>query len=120
MKKSSQTEVFCLKSVVTGVVLLGFLLLTGCDRSSPTQVQARTRTVATPADKPASTHPASESVPEGMKVCFNCNGSGHIPCVVPTCDNGIAECPGPCLKLSKGKWEHMQVDGHLDTEIWQK
>ena len=30
------------------------------------------------------------------------------------------DCPGPCLKLSRGTWEHMHVDGHPDTDVWQR
>ena len=36
------------------------------------------------------------------------------------CVAGQAECPGPCLRLSRGKWEHMEVAGHPPTDLWQK
>jgi hypothetical protein len=32
----------------------------------------------------------------------------------------MAECPGPCLKLTKGTWIKRDVPGHTDpTERWQ-
>jgi hypothetical protein len=61
---------------------------------------------------------ADDSQPEELKTCFNCDGTGKVGC--PNGKDGDMDCPGPCLKLSKGKWEHLEVDGHLPTDLWQK
>jgi len=58
--------------------------------------------------------------PKGMKVCFQCSGSDKAVCLTPGCKDGWVDCPGPCLKLSRGPWEHMHVDGHPDTDVWQR
>lgn len=29
------------------------------------------------------------------------------------------DCPGPCIKLTKGSWVHREVAGHPATDIWQ-
>lgn len=58
--------------------------------------------------------------PKGMKVCFQCDGSAKSVCVAPGCKDGWADCSGPCLRLSRGTWEHMHVDGHPDTDVWQR
>jgi len=57
---------------------------------------------------------------EKIKPCFACNKNGMTKCSVATCRNGMAECPGPCLKLTKGSWIKRAVPGHADpTERWQ-
>ena len=55
---------------------------------------------------------------EPTKPCFNCGGTGNIKC--RACNNGQMECPGNCLKLSKGTWQHLDVAGHDKSELWQK
>ena len=65
------------------------------------------------------TNAAPEAAKEKTKTCFQCLGKGMAKCQAPSCQNGQVDCPGPCLKLSKGKWIHMRVDGHPDTDIWQ-
>jgi hypothetical protein len=52
------------------------------------------------------------------KECFNCKGTGLAKC--PNCQNGRMDCPGPCMKLSKGVWRHYKVEGHPDTDLWQQ
>lgn len=82
--------------------LLSLLLLGGgCD-------QARSQQAPAPA-KSGETKP-----------CFRCSGAGKLRCTMPGCKYGQAECPGPCLKLSKGEWVHLQVAGHSPDELWQK
>jgi hypothetical protein len=76
----------------------------GCERSGSTSTDSA----------------ANAPVKPGMKVCFNCGGAAKLACVAPGCKNGMADCPGPCLKLSKGTWEHMHVDGHSDNDVWQR
>jgi hypothetical protein len=55
---------------------------------------------------------------EKTKSCFNCNGTGEVQC--PNGKDGLMDCPGPCLKLSKGVWVHLEVAGHPPTDLWQK
>jgi len=52
--------------------------------------------------------------------CFQCGGAGQVKCTGPDCKDGMVECTGPCLKLSKGTWEHLVVAGHDPEELWQK
>ncbi len=54
------------------------------------------------------------------KVCFQCNGTGMMKCPDPGCKGGLVDCPGPCLKLSRGTWVHMEVANHPPTDLWQK
>jgi hypothetical protein len=61
----------------------------------------------------------SPDVGAGMKVCFQCNGTGTTKCQAAGCGNGWVDCPGPCLKLSKGTWVHMDVKDHPPTDVWQ-
>ena len=87
-------------TVVTANCALGLLMVS----------QVFAQTAARPADSAA----------EKSKPCFTCNNSGTTKCSVATCRNGMAECPGPCLKLTKGTWVKRDVAGHTDpTERWQ-
>ncbi len=61
---------------------------------------------------------ADSPAAEKSKPCFTCNGTGKVTC--PNGKDGEADCPGPCLKLNKGVWVHMDVQGHPPTDIWQK
>src|SRR5947209_4063809 len=77
------------------------------------------------ADATAATNRASDegrltSLDAGQKVCFGCDGKGVAPCRAAGCAAGQMECPGSCLRLSRGRWEHMEVAGHGPTEVWQK
>jgi len=63
---------------------------------------------------------AANTPSKGTKVCFQCTGSNQTACLAPGCKDGWTDCPGPCLKLSKGVWEHKHVDGHPDTDLWQR
>jgi len=57
---------------------------------------------------------------EKTKACFLCNSVGAMKCTVTTCRNGQAECPGPCLKLTKGTWIKRSVPSRTDPdERWQ-
>lgn len=56
----------------------------------------------------------------GEKVCFACNGTGTVKCMAPGCADGMVDCPGPCLKLDRGVWIHMNVPGHPASDVWQK
>jgi len=59
------------------------------------------------------------SAAEPTKECPQCRGSGLQACATK-CKEGMRDCPGKCLKLSVGKWEHLTVAGHAPTELWQK
>jgi hypothetical protein len=96
------------------VCFLGALLFAGCGKPANTpKGQTTTTTNAAPA-------PAEVAGPgPGEKVCFACKGEGIVPCRVPGCVNGQADCPGPCLKLSKGIWTHTDIDGKPSDILWQ-
>src|SRR4051794_6625242 len=55
---------------------------------------------------------------EPMKECPQCHGAGSTACR-SGCDHGMRVCPGKCLKPSVGKWEHLKVEGHDPSELWQ-
>lgn len=62
----------------------------------------------------------SGELSETTKPCFTCNKSGATKCSALTCSSGMIECPGPCLKLTKGAWVKRDVPGHTDpAERWQ-
>lgn len=69
--------------------------------------------VVTPASDP-------DAPPPGEKICFACQGAGTVKCTAPGCVNGMVDCPGPCLKLDRGVWVHLDVPGHPPTDLWQK
>jgi hypothetical protein len=50
--------------------------------------------------------------------CSRCEGNGFLKC--GQCKDGQFDCSGKCLKLSSGKWKHMDVPGHDPSELWQK
>lgn len=43
-----------------------------------------------------------------------------VACRAPGCKEGKTDCPGACLKLTRGAWIHMTVAGHDPSELWQK
>jgi hypothetical protein len=88
---------------------LGALLFAGCGKS------AAHKTVTTNSAPPVVAGPGP-----GEKVCFECNGAGTVPCRAPGCVNGKVDCPGPCLKLSKGLWKHTDIHGKLSDVLWQE
>ena len=55
-----------------------------------------------------------------QKPCFVCNGQGIVACRAPGCMNGKMDCPGLCLKLTRGTWIHTAVAGHDPSELWRK
>src|SRR5688500_5818565 len=63
---------------------------------------------------------ASVKPGKGEQVCFDCAGKGQLKCGAGGCQNGQTECPAPCLKMSRGKWEPLKVAGHAADELWQK
>ena len=67
-----------------------------------------------------STNRIANVSPETTKPCFRCNGLGKTKCPVTSCKNGQMDCPGPCLKLSRGSWIHKNVPGHDPKELWQE
>jgi hypothetical protein len=83
---------------------LGTLLLAGCGNSPEAPEAAVTNSVAV-------------GPGPGEQVCFACDGKGEVRC--PNCIDGMADCPGPCLKLTRGVWSHTMADGTYDpSELW--
>ncbi len=68
-----------------------------------------------PAPVPTTTE---EAVP--TKPCPRCKGTTVTKCVVPGCRAGHLVCPAPCLKLTVGRWEPLDMPGHPATDVWQK
>jgi len=93
---------------------LGALLFSGCGKPPE----------APKSPAPATTNAASATTEAGPgpgeKICFACKGEGTVSCRVPGCVEGKVDCPGPCLKLSRGVWIHMNVPGHDPSELCQK
>jgi hypothetical protein len=93
------------------------LLFVGCGKptaASPQKVVTATNIA------PSAPAPAETGVPgPDQKVCFACNGEGTVPCPAPGCKDGMVDCPGPCLKLSKGVWTHTDIDGKPSDLWWQ-
>jgi hypothetical protein len=92
---------------------LGALLFAGCGKPAEApknQTKATTNSAPVEVAGPG----------PGEKVCFACNGEGTVPCFVPGCVNGQVDCPGPCLKLSRGVWVHMNMPGHDPNDLWQQ
>lgn len=83
-------------------------LLAGCSPTASDGPKSKTETAATEAT------PDKDHQP-----CFACEGKGMVACRAG-CVAGQAECPGACLRLSRGKWEHLEVAGHPPTDLWQK
>jgi hypothetical protein len=97
--------------VVSGLTLT--LLMVGCSPKSSDASKS-----SSSADSAAAT--AAPATPDkDHQQCFACEGKGTGACKAG-CASGQVECPGPCLKLTRGKWEHMNVAGHSPTELWQK
>lgn len=100
----------------TFLVLSGIFcvcLLAGCDKPAADAVKASL-------DTGKSGAPASQPAGPKEKTCFACAGSGTIKCAAPGCVDGVVDCPGPCIRLSRGVWMHMDVAGHPPTDLWQK
>ena len=91
---------------------LGALLFAGCGKPADApKSQAAATTNSAPPPEVAGPGP-------NEKVCFACKGEGTVPCLVPGCKDGWVDCPGPCLKLSRGVWTHMNVAGHDPSDLW--
>jgi hypothetical protein len=63
---------------------------------------------------------ATTAVDKEHQACFMCEAKGIVTCHGVGCVQGKTECPGACMRLSKGKWERMTVAGHSPDELWQK
>jgi hypothetical protein len=63
---------------------------------------------------------SASAAPKDRKTCFTCAGEGMVACRAPGCVSGKTECPGPCMKLTRGNWIHMNVAGHDPSELWMK
>ncbi len=92
---------------------LGVLLFAGCGKPSEApKSQAPAPTNAAPPP------PEAAGPGPGEKDCFACKGEGTVRCLVPGCVEGQVDCPGPCLKLTRGVWTHMNVAGHDPSDLW--
>lgn len=107
----------CFKFKKLFICFLGALLIGGCGKPAEA-----TKNQAPATDNIASASAAAEEAGPGPgeKVCFACKGEGTVACLVPGCVDGHVDCPGPCLKLTRGVWVHMDVAGHPPSDIWQK
>src|SRR5215469_10763949 len=85
-------------------ILASLLLLCSCRKAGETPSARDTESTGSTGEK--------------TKTCFQCNGTGKMKC--PDCKDGFADCPGDCLKLTKGTWVHMDVAGHPATDLWQR
>ena len=111
-----------LQVMISGFIAAG--LWAGCGKS-PARISRVSEPAATVTnavanavtDVPA-TRPDEPKPDE--KPCFACKGTGLVKCMAPGCVNGMVDCPGPCLKLDRGVWVHMDVAGHPATDVWQK
>jgi len=98
------------------------LLSAGCGKQVASTKDTKDSTAA-PEEAVASTDvaPIKAAGPgKDEKSCFACKGEGAAPCRVAGCASGKMDCPNPCLKLSRGTWEHLEVAGHDPSELWQK
>lgn len=77
-------------------------------------------TAEVPAVDPATEVPLDPQTGKPMARCPRCQGEGTTKCTARGCVNGWVDCPGPCLKLSVGRWEHLDVPGHDPKELWRK
>ncbi|HXI73048.1 MAG TPA: hypothetical protein VNN22_22135 [Verrucomicrobiae bacterium] len=108
----------------TPIILFGILcvcLLAGCDKPASRSATSSTDG-ASDSNATSSTLEASKAdgPKEHEKICFACKGAATIKCLAPGCVNGQVDCPGTCLRLSRGTWIHMDVPGHSPTDLWQK
>jgi hypothetical protein len=93
---------------------LGALLFVSCGKQPSVPKSQATATTNSAPPPPEVAGPGPNE-----KVCFVCRGEGTVPCRVPGCVNGQVDCPGPCLKLSKGLWKHTDIDGKPSDVLWQ-
>jgi hypothetical protein len=90
------------------------LLFAGCGKSPETPKHPA------PATTNAASAPVVAGPGPGEKICFACKGEDTVACRAPGCVEGKVDCPGPCLKLSRGVWIHKTVAGHDPSELWQE
>lgn len=111
-----------LRGVISTIAILLLALIVGCGKQESETPNS---------EKPASKKAASDGALEPQTFaktgpgadeqnCFECNAKGTVNCKAQGCVKGMAECPGPCVRLTKGKWERMTVAGHDPSELWQK
>lgn len=101
--------------------LIGALLLNGCGKKTsstpPTSSNPDSQAVATNSTAQSKAEVATGPGPD-EKTCFECNGAGTVACQAKGCKSGKTECPGNCIRLSRGTWKHMTVAGHGPNELW--
>jgi len=92
--------------------LAALALCGGCGQSASDASKSSSSGVSNVSSQAAS--PAKD-----QKICFQCLGQGFVVCRAG-CVAGKQECPGPCMRLTRGAWIHMNVAGHDPSELWQK
>lgn len=104
------------------LTLLTLTFLTGCDKPASRPDAKAKPAEAKSADSGTTNTPEVAAAAPGKdeKTCFECKGQGTVKCQGNGCMGGKAECPGPCMKLTKGTWVKMNVAGHDPNELWQK
>ncbi|MGC3990479.1 MAG: hypothetical protein QM796_12520 [Chthoniobacteraceae bacterium] len=103
--------------LLVGVVAYeGYRYVNRADSGASLSVASITQAISTAVAKT----PVDEKTGRPLVPCDLCEGEGTIKCTAPGCVDGWVDCPGPCLKLSVGRWEHMDVPGHDPSELWQK
>lgn len=107
---------------MSAIGILLFVCTFGCGKQESATSKAKT-----PASKRSASATALETQPVAIvgpaadeKNCFGCAATGSVKCKAQGCVQGMAECSGPCVRLTKGKWERMTVAGHDPSELWQK
>lgn len=105
--------------LIFGVVAYGTYMFTDLLKTTVTTSSGSPSAPSADSSVPAENSPAPAPPTAQGEKCFRCNGTGYIKCPNPDCQNGSIECPGPCLRLTKGEWIHMEVAGHPPTDVWQ-
>jgi len=114
------------RSVASGclaALLLGFMLpgLNGCGKSKGADGRMQKEPGDTSQPKVlAAVDSQVSAAATKEQTCFNCAGAGIVPCRAPGCAAGKVECPGPCMKLTRGNWVRMNMAGHNPNELWMK
>ncbi len=52
--------------------------------------------------------PAKDAQGRDLVPCRRCLATGQITCPAHRCKEGLAPCPGPCLKLTDSGWQRME------------
>ena len=101
------------------VTIVG-VVLSGCSPKADGPATAGTGTTPKESKTLAAAVETVQKTEAGHQICFQCKGNGVETCRASGCSGGKVVCPAPCLKLTVGKWEHLEVAGHKPDELWRK